>query len=164
MKTILLLIAFAAAAIWGWPAVALSENAATAYLDELEALSMQGRAAAYCDHMHDDLVVSVADSTSSNGAIRIDGGKKEWCAYIAYATKGLSLLGMESRVSRSGLTVARSWRHPWTADVAYEERRTSTMRSIGTTSHTRSTDRWTLVQTLSGVKVLRLEVDSRIAQ
>ena len=44
MKTVLGLIALAAAVIWGWPAVALSEKASIEYLDELDALSVQGHA------------------------------------------------------------------------------------------------------------------------
>ena len=135
----------------------------SAYLDEMDALSLQGQAPDYCDRLHEDLTVSVADATSARGAIRIEGGKKEWCDYIAYATKGMSLLGLESQVRRDGLTVSRSWRHPWTAQVSYVERRTSTMTRVNATLRTESADRWTLVQTLSGIKVLKLKVDSRIA-
>src|SRR5688572_26013192 len=87
MKTVLGMIALAALAIWGWPAIALSEKASIEYLDELDALSIQGPSGKYCEHMHDDLVVAVSDATSAYGAIRIDGGKKEWCDYIAFATK-----------------------------------------------------------------------------
>jgi hypothetical protein len=164
VKTVLGLIALAAAVIWGWPAVALSEKASIEYLDELDALSVQGHAEEYCEHMHDDLVVAVSDATSTQGAIRIDGGKKEWCDYIAFATKGMSLLGMRSQVARNDFTVTRSWRHPWTANISYEEQRTSEMTRLNVTLRTESSDRWTLVQTLSGVKVLGLTVDSRIAQ
>ncbi|MBC8026152.1 MAG: hypothetical protein H7Y89_09195 [Steroidobacteraceae bacterium] len=164
MKTVLGLMLIAAATVWGWPAIALSDNAAIGYLDALEALSMQGRAEEYCEHMHEDVTVSVSDATSMHGAVRIEGGKKEWCDYIAFATKGMSLLGMESQVTRNGLTVTRSWRHPWTAEVSYEEQRTSTMTRVNATLRTESADQWTLVQTLSGIKVLRLKVDSRIAR
>jgi hypothetical protein len=163
MKTALGMIALAAALTWGWPAIALSDKAAIEYLDELDALSVEGHAEKYCERMHDDLVVAVSDATSELGAIRIDGGKKEWCDYIAFATKGMSLLGMESQVTRNDFTVTRSWLHPWTAEVSYEERRTSRMTRVNATLHTKSADEWTLVQTFSGVKVLRLKVDSRIA-
>jgi hypothetical protein len=163
MKTLLGLIAFAAAAIWGWPAIALSENASIEYLDELESLSLQGHAERYCERMHEDLSVEVSDATSAHGAIRIEGGKKEWCDYIEFATRGMSLLGMESRITRDDFTVSRDWLHPWTARIAYKERRTSEMRLVNATLRTESADQWTLVQTFSGVKVLRLKVDSRIA-
>ena len=164
MKTLLALVALSAAAVWGWPAIAMSDDAASAYLDELESLSLQGHAAEYCERMHEDLVVDVRDATSSEGAVHIEGGKKEWCDYIAYATKGMSLLGMETRATRDDFTVSRDWRHPWTADVSYRERRTSTMKKVNVTLRTESDDRWTLVQTFSGIKVSRLTGDSRIAR
>lgn len=163
MKIALVLIALAAVVVWGWPAIALSEKAAIGYLDELDALSVQGQPEKYCEHMHDDLAVAVRDATSTLGAVRIDGGKKEWCDYIASTTEGMSVLGMKSRVTRQGVTVTRRWQSPWTARVAYEEQRTSEMTSVDATLRTVSNDEWTLVQTLSGIKVLSLNVDSRIA-
>lgn len=164
MKTLLALVALSVAAVWGWPAIALSDDAASAYLDDLDSLSIGGNAAAYCERMHEDLVVSVNDATSAEGAVRIEGGKKEWCDYIEFATKGMSLLGMETQVVRDDFAVERDWRHPWTAQVSYHERRTSTMAKVNVTLRTESTDRWTLVQTLSGIRVLRLTSDSRIAR
>jgi hypothetical protein len=163
MKTVLGLIALAAMAMWGWPAIALSEKASIEYLDELDALSVQGQAEKYCERMHDDLVVAVRDATSTLGAVRINGGKKEWCDYVASTTEGLSLLGMKSRVTRHDFAVTRRWQSPWTARVTYEEQRTSEMTRVDATLHTVSTDEWTLVQTLSGIKVVSLKVDSRIA-
>ena len=163
MKTVLGMIALSAATIWGWPAISLSEKASIAYLDELESLSLQGHAEQYCARMHEDLSVAVSDATSAHGAIRIEGGRKEWCDYIEFATRGMSLLGMESRVTRDDFTVARDWLRPWTARITYTERRTSEMRRVNATLRTQSADEWTLVQTFSGVKVLSLKVDSRIA-
>jgi hypothetical protein len=75
----------------------------------------------------------------------------------------VSLLGIKSSVTRHDLTVTRSWQNPWTARVAYEEQRTSEVTRMDATLHTVSTDEWTLVQTLSGIKVLSLKVDSRLA-
>lgn len=164
MKIIVAIGVVVGAIVWGLPAVSLSENAASAYLDELERLSLSGKAAEYCERMHPDLVVDVTDATSAQGGtMRIEGGRKEWCEYIDFATRGLSLLGMESRAVRDDFEVTRDWRHPWTVEVRYRERRTSTMSRVNTTLRTLSDDRWTLVQTISGVKVLRLSVNSRLA-
>lgn len=164
MKIILAVIVVVGAIVWGWPAASLSDDAASAYLDELERLSLNGRPAEYCEYMHESLVVDVTDATSvDGGTVRIEGGRKEWCGYIEFATRGLSLLGMKSQATRDNFEVTRDWRHPWTAEVRYRERRESTMTLANATLRTVSDDRWTLVQTLSGVKVLRLSVNSRIA-
>jgi hypothetical protein len=163
MKTVLGMIVLTAAAVWGWPAIALSDSAAMRYLDELEAFSLEGKSAQYCERMHDDLTVAVRDATSTEGEVRIEGGKKEWCDYIAFATKGMSLLGMESQVTRDGFTVTREWRHPWTAKISYRERRTSTMTRVNTVLRTESKDELTLVQTFSGIRISRLTSEARIA-
>lgn len=164
MKIIVAALAVVGAIVWGLPAVSLSDSAAKAYLDELERLSLSGQSTEYCDCMHEDLVVDVTDATSEHsGTVRIEGGREKWCEYVEYATRGLSLLGMESRATRDDFEVTRDWRHPWRAEVRYLERRVSTMTRVNATLRTQSEDRWTLVQTLSGVKVLRLSVNSRIA-
>jgi hypothetical protein len=168
MKGILGTLSIAAAvaigAIWGLPAVTLSERGITAYLDELEGFSLEGDAPSYCARLHADLQVVVWDATASTGATRIEGGKREWCDYVSYSAKGIELLGLETQVTRNAFTVHRRWVAPWRAEVSYAETRTSTMRLLGKTVNTVSDDRWTLVQTLTGVKVLRLESSARLAQ
>ncbi len=165
MKTVLGLIVLAAAGIWGWPAITLSDNATIAYLDQLEALSMQGRSEEYCERMHEDLEVAVADGTSELvGTVRIEGGRQEWCDHIAFATKGVMQLGMQTRATRNHFRVSRRWYEPWTARVSYDEERTSTIPHKDVTLQTESSDRWILVNTVSGVKVLGLESNSNIAR
>ena len=165
MKIILGLIVIAAALIWGWPAITLSDKAAIAYLDELEALSMQGRPADYCERMHDDLAVAVEDGTSElAGTVRIDGGKQTWCEHIASVSKGVVQLGMQTHATRHDFRLSRRWNEPWTARVSYDEERTSTIPRINVVLRTESSDRWILVNTLEGVRVLRLESRSHIAQ
>ena len=165
MITVLGLVAAAAAVTWGWPALTLSDKAAIAYLDELEALSMQGHPDDYCERMHDDLEVAVSDATSDlAGPVRIEGGKQTWCEHIAFVSKGVMQLGMQTRATRNNFQVSRRWNEPWTARVSYDEERTSTIPRQNVTLRTVSSDRWVLVNTFRGVKVRGLESDSRIAQ
>jgi hypothetical protein len=164
VKTVLGLIVLAAALIWGWPAVALSDKAAIAFLDELESLSMQGRSKEYCERMHEDLEVNVADGTSDlAGTVRIEGGRQKWCDHIAFTTQDVVQMGLQTQATRHDFRLSRRWYEPWTARASYDEQRTSTIPRMNVTLRTVSTDEWTLVQTLSGVKVLRLKVDSRLA-
>jgi hypothetical protein len=150
--------------IWGWPAVALSDKAAIALLDELEALSMQGRSKEYCERMHENLEVAVVDGTSDiAGTVRIEGGRQKWCDHITFTTQDVVQIGLQTQATRHNLHVSRRWYEPWTAHVSYDEERTSTIPRMNVTLRTVSADEWTLVQTLSGVKVLELTVDSRLA-
>ena len=49
---------------------------------------------------------------------------------------------------------------PWTARVSYDEERTSTIPRQNVTLRTESSDRWILVNTVYGVRVLGLESNS----
>ncbi len=145
-------------------AVRLSERGSREFLDELEALSLRNEMRQYCDRLHDDLVVSIDDRTSEGGAQAVNGGKQEFCDFVSYAAKGFDLIGPEMTVTRENFTVDRSWLKPWTATVSYHERRTTRMSRINFTLRTEADDRWVLVNTLGGVKVLRLESRSWIAR
>jgi hypothetical protein len=134
----------------------LSRSGATRFLDELEALSLDGKSAEYCDRLHEDLRVSIRDHSAELPA-DFDGGRQEFCAFVSYAAKGVDLLGLSTRVTREDFTVTRDWLHPWTAQVSYHEDRITTMSKINATSHTRSDDELTLVQTFDGVKLVYLQ-------
>jgi hypothetical protein len=162
VKTVLGLIVVAIAVIWGWPALTLSDKAASAYLDELEALSMQDKPAEYCERMHEDLDVAVVDGTSELGTVRIEGGRQTWCDHIASASRGVVELGMQTSATRNNFHVSRRWYEPWTARVSYDEERTSTIPRMNVTLRTESSDRWVLVNTIYGVRVLGLESTSSI--
>ena len=106
------------------------------------------------------MVVSIRDRSAAEIPRDIDGGKKEFCDYVSMAAKGMALIGPQTQFTRNNFTVQRSWLHPWTATVSYDESRTTTLTRIDVTINTHSVDRWTLVQTFTGVKVksLRSEV------
>jgi hypothetical protein len=163
VKIILCLVALVIAGTYGTGAVKLSESGANRFLDELETLSLQGRSAEYCARLHDDLSVSIRDHTAPQVPRDFDGGKAEFCDYVSTAAKGVSLIRPESQVTRDEFTVSRGWLHPWTAQVSYHETRSTRMTLVNVTLNTVSDDRWTLVNTFGGLKVLRLESESGLA-
>ena len=163
MKKFLLLVVFGLLGVQAYGAIIFSEGGANGFLNELEDLSLSGKGQEYCDRLHDDMKVSIDDRSADPPAV-FEGGKQEFCEYVSYAAKGMDIIGVSTHVKRDDFTVKRSWLHPWTADVSYVESRTTSMSVINTTLRTEGEDEWTLVNTFSGVKVLRLKSKVRLAQ
>ena len=163
MKKFLLLVVLGLLGVQAYGAIVFSESGANGFLNELEHLSLSGQGAEYCDRLHDDMEVSIDDRSANPPAV-FEGGKQEFCNYVSYAAKGMDIIGVSTNVQRDDFTVKRSWLHPWTAEVSYIESRTTTMSVINTTLKTEGEDEWTLVNTFSGVKVLRLKSKTRLAQ
>ncbi|MEO8064813.1 MAG: hypothetical protein ABI821_18945 [Pseudomonadota bacterium] len=163
MQKILGLLLLVAAGVYGMGAVKLSESGANRFLNELESLSLQGKSDQYCALLHENLGVSIRDHTAPEQPRDFDGGKTEFCEFVSMAAKGMSLIRPESHLTREDFTVTRSWLHPWTALVSYHETRSTRMTLVNVTLETESDDEWTLVNTIGGVKVLRLESHSRLA-
>ena len=156
MKKIVAVILISLLAIYGYGWVTLSESASNRFLNDLENLSMTGKGEQYCARLHEDLKVSIRDHSAEPPA-DFDGNREDFCGYVTYAMKGIEILGVSTNVAREDFTVERDWLHPWTVHVSYHEDRTTTMSKAGTTIHTVSDDRLTLVQTFDGVKLLYLE-------
>lgn len=163
MKKIIWLAILAVVGVYGTGAVMLSEMGANRFLDELESLSLRGQSEEYCALLHDDLEVSLQDETGDPPAT-IEGGKQELCDYVTTAGRTMSLLGVSTQLTRDDFTVERSWLHPWTANVSYAEDRTTTMTRVGVTLKSRSEDKLTLVQTLRGVRLRKLESHAWLAE
>jgi len=163
MKTLLLLAVLALAGVYVFGAVRFSETGALNYISDLETLAMNGETREYCERLHEDMEVSIRDS-SAEPAAAIDGGKDELCDYVSRASKGMALLGVSMETRVADVEVTRSWLHPWTADLSYSEKRTTRIRAAKVTLKTESDDEWTLVQTFSGVKVKRLVSEVRLAE
>jgi hypothetical protein len=160
MRTVLALLLAMLIGVYAYGVSSLSRSGAIRFLDDLEALSLHGKSAEYCDRLHDDLRVSIRDHSAVPPA-DFDGGRTEFCAFVSQAAKGVDLLGISTRVTREDFIVTRDWLHPWTARVSYHEDRITTMSKIHATAHTRSDDALTLVQTFGGVKLVYLQ--SRVA-
>ena len=156
MKKLVLALLLVVVAIYGFGFVKLTETASNRFLDELESLSLTGRGEEYCARLHEDLKVSIRDHSNELYA-EFEGGREEFCGFVTYAMKGVEILGVTTKVTRKDFTVTRDWLHPWTVHVTYHEDRTAHMSKAGTSSHTVSDDRVTLVQTFEGVKLLGLE-------
>ena len=163
MKKFLLLVLLVVAGVYAYGAILFSESGSERFLDELETLSLQGNSKEFCDRLHEDMAVSI-DDRSADPPADIKGGKEEYCGYVAFAAKGYELLGISTEVQRDDFTVLRSWLHPWTAEVSYQESRTTHMSRVNVTLKTHSDDQWTLVNTFGGVKVMRLTSETRLAQ
>lgn len=156
MKKLLALAALAVLAVYAIPFFSLSERGAQRFLDELEALSIEGKSAEYCERLHADLEVSINDRSGDPPAV-FDGGEQDFCDYVSTAAKGMHLLGVSMDVKRNDFKVTRGWLHPWTAQVSYQEDRVTTMSRINVRLHTHSEDELTLVQTFQGVKLRALK-------
>jgi hypothetical protein len=156
MKKMLALVALAALAVYGVPFFTLTESGARHFLDELESLSMEGKSPEYCARLHPDLTVSINDRSADPPAV-FDGNEQDFCDYVSTAAKGMKLLGISMDVKRNDFKVTRSWLHPWTAQVSYQEDRTTTMSKLHVALHTQSEDELTLVQTFKGVKLRALK-------
>src|SRR5207237_2759821 len=141
----------ALAGTYSYGVLSLTESRANHFLDDLEALSLQGKGREYCSRLHPDLRVSVHDHSADPPA-DFDGDRDDFCAYVSDAAKGMGLLGISTRVARNDFTITRSWLHPWTAQVRYHEDRVTVMTKVNATVHTRSDDSLTLVQTLARVR------------
>jgi hypothetical protein len=164
MKKIMLVAASLVLLVYGAGTLLLSAGAARKFLDEMDALSLRGDMTAFCSRLHDDLAVRVDDRTSPDFPRAVTGGKREYCDFVTFATKGLDLIGLESTVVRDDFRLEHDWLRPWIARVSYHERRTSTVtRGVPATIHTVSDDRWELVLTFSGIKARRLESRSTLA-
>jgi len=157
--TFVIALVVALAGTYSYGVLSLTESGANRFLDDLEALSLQGKGREYCARLHPDLHVSVRDHSADPPA-DFDGGRDDFCAYVSYAAKGMGLLGISTRVARNDFTITRSWLHPWTAQVRYHEDRVTVMTKVGATVHTLSADSLTLVQTVGGIRLLAL--DSRV--
>lgn len=156
MKTCIALLVTALLAAYAYGSLTLSAAGANRFLDELEALSLQGKGAEYCERLHADLRVSIRDHSADPPA-DFDGDRDDFCGFVSSAARGMSLLGISTHVTRNDFTITRSWRHPWTAQVHYHEDRTTIMSKVDATLHTRSDDSLTLVQTVGGIRLLSLQ-------
>jgi hypothetical protein len=145
--------------------LSLGEAGAMRFVREMDALMSAGKADEVCGMFHDDLEFSIADHTAMGaGATEIEGGKQDLCAKTHEQVDALAKVPHTMRVDFNDVTVTRSWLHPWTSEVSYSEDRTLAIRGANVTFRTTSEDIITLVQTFSGVKLLKLEAEAYITE
>ncbi len=144
--------------------VSLGEAGAMRFVMKMDALMGEGKADEVCQMFHDELEFSIADHTSQGAASTFAGGKQDLCDKTHEQVDALSKVPHTMRVDFDDITVSRSWLHPWTSEISYSEQRTLAIRGANVSLNTTSEDTITLVQTLSGVKLLKLSAEAYLTE
>jgi len=164
MKRALVFATLVLAGIYLAGRLTLGEAGAVRFVMKMDSLMGEGKAAQVCDMFHDDLEFSIADHTSAGAATTFDGGKQDLCDKTHEQVDALSKVPHTMRVDFDDVTVKRSWLHPWTSEISYSEDRTLAIRGANVSFSTTSDDTITLVQTFSGVKLLKLEAEAYVTE
>jgi hypothetical protein len=162
MKKVLVLALLALAAVFITGRISLGEAGAMRFVSQMESLMNEGKADEVCAMFHDDLEASISDHSTEE--FSLEGGKDELCEHTRMASAALRMLPHTMNVKFENVNVERDWLHPWTSKVFYLEDRTLTIGAARTTVRTVSEDTLTLVQTFSGVKLLKLTAEVSLAQ
>jgi hypothetical protein len=162
MKRILLLALLSLVGVFITGRIMLGEAGAMRFVMQMETLMREGKADEVCAMFHDDIEVSINDSSSEDGSL--EGGKDELCEHTRMAAAALQMLPHTMNVDFEDVSVEREWLHPWTSTVSYVEARQLTVRGANVSVRTVSEDTLTLVQTFSGVKLRKLVADVSLAE
>ena len=131
-------------------------------LDSWEEDTRRGDADAMCESFTPDMTFAIHDHIGA----RVENGEGDRDKMCAYLDKVVPLLAQKEKsveVKREGFTVKRYGLHWLTADVSYTEHREITLDS-GMHLKQVSEDHLTLVKTTKGLRVTRLESESRLVQ
>ena len=139
---------------------AFTETHVNEFLSQWEEAAAQGDADAICDTLADDLTFTLNDR-SAGTPLEAEGGKEDLCAYFQKVIPIMAKVASSSEVRRDDLVIKRDTWHWWTADVSYTEYRSMRI-AASMTLKTIGEDRMTLVKTLKGLRVKRLESQSWI--
>jgi hypothetical protein len=165
MKKVIVFALLAVIGVYLTGRVSLGESGAMRFVMEMDSLMNEGKADEVCAMFHDDLEFSIVDHTSTDGgSATVEGGKQDFCNTTRAQVAALQKVPHTMSVDFNDVTVKRSWLHPWTSEISYTEDRTFTIRGANVRLNTTSDDTITLVQTLSGVKLLRVQVEAWIAE
>jgi len=134
----------------------LSEAGAMRFMANMESLMSEGKADEVCDLFHDDLVVDIADH-SGESTEAVQGGKSELCDLTRTTVAGLQMLPHSMDVQYTDVESKYQFSKPWSGELQYSEHRTLSIPGANVSLQTVSEDRITLVQTFSGVKLLKLK-------
>lgn len=160
MRKFIVLLLVALATTYGVGYASLGESGVTDLLAQMEEMSSRGDVDGVCALFDDEASVSLDDRTPE-GPMKLTGGKPELCAYLAQVLPLQKTLVAATVIKRDHFTIERDWAHPWTAHVSYDERRTVTMAQtlpqLTAHTHMQSQDRLTVVYTLQGRKITRLQ-------
>lgn len=156
MKRILALLILVLAAVYGLGRYNLGESGGMRFMSKMESLMNEGDASAVCEMFHEDLEVDIADHASETPQ-DVSGGKAELCALTRATIAGLQQLPHSIQVEYSDVTAKHALSSPWTGELTYSEHRTLSIPGANVILLTVSNDHITLVQTVSGVKLLKVK-------
>lgn len=163
MKRILMLgvLALIGAFVTGF--ITLGEPGAMRFLMNMSKLTDEGKAEEVCGLFHDDLEYHVIDHTGPSTK-NLDGGKQELCSLVTTTIAALAAVPHHKQTNLTKVSVEREWMHPWTSRVTYTEDQDISIRGANVTLKTTSDDKITLVQTFTGVKLLKLDAEVWVAE
>ena len=156
MKKLVVLLILALIAVYGVGRVNLGEAGAMRFMAKMESLMREGKSEEVCAMFHENLEVDIADH-SGDSTRNTSGGKEEFCELTVTTVNGLQLLPHSMNVEYTDVTTKQQLAKPWTSEVSYAENRTLTILGANVSLHTVSNDEITLVQTFSGVKLLKVK-------
>jgi hypothetical protein len=156
MKKLIVLLILALVGVYGVGRFNLGESGAMRFMTRMEALMNEGRSEEVCAMFHEDLQVEIADHAGES-THTTNGGKDEFCELTRSTLAGLQLLPHSMQVEYTDVTAKNEWSKPWTGHVSYAEHRTLSIPAANATLRTVSDDEITLVQTFTGVKLLKVK-------
>jgi hypothetical protein len=156
MKKILVVLILVLAAVYGVGRFNLGESGGMRFMAKMESLMNEGDASAVCEMFHEDLEVTIADHASETPQ-DISGGKEELCALSRATIAGLRQVPHSMQVEYSDVAAKHTLTSPWTSELSYSEHRTLSVPGANVKLLTVSNDHITLVQTVSGVKLLKVK-------
>jgi hypothetical protein len=156
MKKLVALSILGLLAVYGIGRFNLGEAGAMRFLTKMESLMNEGKGDEVCAMYHEDLTVQIADH-SGQPTKNVNSGKDGFCALTRTTIAGLQLIPHSMSVEFTGVTAKHELTKPWTGDLSYSEHRTFSIPGASASLHTVSEDQITLVQTFSGVKILKIK-------
>jgi hypothetical protein len=156
MKKVLVLLIVLLVAVYGLGRFNLGESGGMRFMAKMESLMNEGDASAVCEMFHEDLEVEIADHASESPQ-QISGGKEEFCALTRATIAGLQHLPHSMHLEYSNVTAKHELGSPWTSELSYSEHRTLSIPGANIHLLTVSNDHITLVQTVSGVRLLKVK-------
>jgi hypothetical protein len=163
MKRFFILAVLALTVVFVTGRITLGESGAMRFLMNMSQLTDEGKGEEVCDQFHDDLRFHVIDHTGATTK-DLEGGKQELCELVKSSVAALSAVPHDRRSNFTKVGVTQEWLHPWTSQVSYTEDQDITIRGANITLKTTSDDKVTLVLTLAGVKLLRMDAEAWMAE
>lgn len=156
MKKLIVLSIFGLVAAYGIGRFNLGEAGAMRFLTKMESLMNEGKGEEVCAMYHEDLRVEIADH-SGTATKKVNSRKDEFCELTKTTVAGLQLVPHSMNVEFTDVTAKSELIKPWTGNVSYSEHRTFSVPGANVSLQTVSEDQITLVQTFSGVKILKIK-------